>query len=136
LVVIEPAANAGRFSVEDPDGITVGTGAVASAFSGGGLGFTLADGASDFVAGDGFTITVAAGAGTYAVYDDTATNGTEVAEAILAYAADNSGSTQSVVVIERFAEVKSDQLDWGGNDSTGITNGTADLLTKNIKVRA
>lgn len=58
LRFIEPAANAGRFAVFGPDGVCIGTGTVAVAFSAGGLAFTLADGATDFVAGDGFTIDV------------------------------------------------------------------------------
>lgn len=58
LTIIEPASDAGTFEVEDPDGLVVGTGTVAVAFSAGGLAFTLADGATDFVAGDGFNITV------------------------------------------------------------------------------
>lgn len=136
LVIIEPATDAGKFQVEDPDGIIVATGAVASAFSAGGLAFTLADGSTDFAAGDGFTITVAAGAGTYAVYGNTATNGTEVALAVLAYPADDSASTQSVTVIARDAEVKADFLDWGANDAGGITAGKADLAAVGIIVRA
>ena len=63
LIVIEPGANAGVFQVIDPDGVFVGRGTVAVAFSAGGLAFTLADGATDFVAGDGFTITVTLTAG-------------------------------------------------------------------------
>lgn len=60
LAVIEPGANVGTFIVEDPDGMIVSVkGTVASAFSGGGLAFTLADGGTDFVSGDGFDITVA-----------------------------------------------------------------------------
>lgn len=62
LVIIEPGSNAGKFTLTDPDGLVVGTGTVGSAFSAGGLAFTLADGATDFVSGDGFTITVAASA--------------------------------------------------------------------------
>lgn len=53
------ATNAGKFRLEDPDGLYVGTVTVASAFSAGGLAFTLADGATDFAVGDAFTITVA-----------------------------------------------------------------------------
>jgi len=61
LVIIEPAANAGKFQVEDPDGIIIGTGTVGVEYSiGTHITFTLADGSTDFVAGDGFTITVAA----------------------------------------------------------------------------
>jgi hypothetical protein len=58
LEIVEPAANAGAFVVRDPDGILVDNGTVAVAFSAGGLAFTLADGATDFVAGDTFAITV------------------------------------------------------------------------------
>jgi hypothetical protein len=58
LTIIEPGANVGTFTVVDPDGIQIGDGVVASAFSAGGLAFTLADGATDFVAGDSFTISV------------------------------------------------------------------------------
>lgn len=59
LTIVEPGSNVGTFVVLDPDGVQIGDGAVASAFSAGGLAFTLADGATDFVAGDSFTITVA-----------------------------------------------------------------------------
>lgn len=55
---IEPAANAGRFLVTDPNGKSIGTLTVAVAFDIGGLSGTLADGATDFVAGDGFFVDV------------------------------------------------------------------------------
>lgn len=58
LVIVEPATNAGVFAVYDPDGVFVDNGNVAAAFSAGGLAFTLADGATDFAAGDSFDITV------------------------------------------------------------------------------
>lgn len=58
IVVVEPGAGVGTFIHKDPDGMIVGKGAVASAYSGGGLAFTLADGGTDFIAGDGFNITV------------------------------------------------------------------------------
>lgn len=60
VICVEPGTNVGEFTVEDPDGITVGVATVAAEFVGGGLTFTITD-ATDFVAGDGFTITVAAG---------------------------------------------------------------------------
>lgn len=62
IVVVEPGAGVGTFIHKDPDGMIVGKGAVASDYSGGGLAFTLADGGTDFAAGDGFTITVPANA--------------------------------------------------------------------------
>ena len=58
LTITESAANAGNFIVEDPNGVQVGDGTVGVAFSADGLAFTLADGATDFVAGDSFAITV------------------------------------------------------------------------------
>lgn len=58
VTVIEPGTNAGKFSVEDPDGAVIGNGTVAVAFSAGGIAFTLADGATDFIAGDAFNIDV------------------------------------------------------------------------------
>lgn len=59
LLIIEPAANAGAFALYDPDGVFVDNGNVGAAFSAGGLAFTLADGATDFVSGDTFGIAVA-----------------------------------------------------------------------------
>lgn len=58
LKIIEPAANAGTFQIVDPVTGQVSTGTVAVAHAALGLAFTLADGGTDFVAGDGFTIDV------------------------------------------------------------------------------
>lgn len=58
LQITGAASNAGSFAVYDPDGLFVDDGDVAAAFSAGGLAFTLADGATDFVVGDSFAITV------------------------------------------------------------------------------
>lgn len=57
VTMLEPGSNAGEFVVSDPDGNEIGNGTVAVAFSGGGVAFTIADGATDFAAGDQFTIT-------------------------------------------------------------------------------
>ncbi|MGQ0750601.1 MAG: major capsid protein P2 [Betaproteobacteria bacterium] len=59
ITIVEPGTNVGTFIHEDPAGTLVSArGVVASAYSGGGLAFTLADGATDFVAGDGFDLVV------------------------------------------------------------------------------
>lgn len=127
LVVVEPGSNVGTFIVEDPDGVVIGRGVVASAFSAGGLAFTLADGATDFVSGDGFDIVVGAGSGHYVAYDNTAADGTQEAAAILCYPAAISTAVQSTVAVTRLAEVKSGFLNWGGNDAAGIAAGKVDL---------
>jgi hypothetical protein len=136
LVVLDPIANAGAFQVEGPDGIVIGTGKVATAFNAGGLSFTLADGATDFIAGDGFNITVAAGTGKYKAYDDTATDGSEVAAGILFNEVDATSADQPGVAVVRAAEVASAKLVWGaGQDSTMKANGLADLAILGIIAR-
>lgn len=124
LLIVEPGTNVGTFIVEDPDGILVGTGVVASAFSKGGLSFTLADGSTDFVAGDGFTITVAAGTGKWEEYDPTNTNGSEYARGILTRDTDATSADAKITVIVRDAEYNADKLVWfsgasGGQKTTG-----------------
>lgn len=59
VLIIDPVAAAGAFSVTGPDGAVVETGTVGAPFANE-VSFTLADGAVDFIAGDRFTLTVAA----------------------------------------------------------------------------
>lgn len=54
------AVNGGTFSVTKPDSTSAGTGTVGAPFSGGGIAFTLADGATDFAMSDSWTIAVIA----------------------------------------------------------------------------
>lgn len=46
------------FTVKDPDGLVMGTGVAGTAFSAGGVTFTITAGATPMVAGDSFAITV------------------------------------------------------------------------------
>ena len=136
LNIVSPGTNVGNFIVEDPDGKFVGQGDVAAAFSAGGLAFTLADGSTDFAAGDGFDIVVAAGSGKYVPYDDDNTDGSDVATAIAYAEVDATSADVSCVVIARLAEVKLSALQWAStNDATDKANGLADLAAKNIIAR-
>jgi hypothetical protein len=91
--ITKAAANAGDFALRDPQGKVVGTGTVGVAFSQAGFAFTLADGATDFVVGDTFTIAVT-GTEKYKLQDAAATDGSDVAKAVfIADAAGNSGDT-------------------------------------------
>jgi hypothetical protein len=74
--------------------------------------------------------------GKYADYDNVASDGTQAAAGVLLYAVDATSADATGVIIDRLAEFKADALDWGGNDGTGVTAGTADLLALHIKVRA
>jgi hypothetical protein len=109
VVMIEPGTDAGKFTVEDPNGVTIGTGTVAVAFSAGGIGFTIAD-ATDFVSGDSFTITVAEGTDEYVPYDPAATNGASVAKGVLYSELVNVAAAQPAAIVARLAEVKADEL--------------------------
>lgn len=57
VVFVEPVTNLGTFVVEDPNGTVIGEGVVGTAFATQ-VSFTIADGSTDFVAGDSFTIAV------------------------------------------------------------------------------
>lgn len=74
--IVQAASNAGEFALVDPNGKIIGTGTVAVAFSQAGFAFTLADGSTDFVAGDVIPIVVT-GTVKYKLVQDTATDGTQ-----------------------------------------------------------
>lgn len=76
------AANAGNFNVISPTGALVGSGAVAVAFSQGGLAFTLADGATDFAVGDTIYISVS-GTEKVKIQKATATDGSQIPFAVV-----------------------------------------------------
>lgn len=57
--IVKAASNAGDFVLVDPAGDVIGHGTVGVAFAQAGFSFTLADGATDFVVGDSFKLTVA-----------------------------------------------------------------------------
>jgi hypothetical protein len=91
--------NGGVFKLEDPNGnivadnLTMRVGAgLATAFSVAGLEFTITDGATDFGAGDKFSLTVAAD-GDYVIYDPTGTGGAEFPRAILTVAYTATGAS-------------------------------------------
>jgi hypothetical protein len=129
LTIIEPATNAGAFIVQDPDGVDVGQGDVGTAFTGGGLSFTLADGATDFAAGDAFTIEVDAGSGKVVEHDPAGTNGSEVAAGILLGAVDATSADKAGAIIASDAEVNLGELVF----KTGMSQGDQDKAIADLK---
>lgn len=95
LKVVKAVANAGDFVVIDIHGDVMGNGSVGTAFSSGGLAFTLADGATDFAVGDMIPITVA-GTTKWKLVEATATDGSQVAAGIII--GDNTGFSRSVTL--------------------------------------
>ena len=58
ITCVEPATNGGLWTVEAPDGTTIGDAVVGTAATVGGVTFTIADGSTDFAVGDQFTVEV------------------------------------------------------------------------------
>jgi hypothetical protein len=110
--IIEAATDGGRFSVTDPRGVVIGTGEVGTAFSNQ-IAVTLADGATDFVVGDSFVVTVETSGLGYSTRDEDGTDGAAIARAVRVTALVNStksATTASAVIIARDAEVHDEQL--------------------------
>ncbi|MGE0717187.1 MAG: head decoration protein [Alphaproteobacteria bacterium] len=136
VVIIEPASNAGKFLVEDPDGIVVGTGNVAAEFVGGGLTFTIADGSQDFISGEGFNVTVAAGSGKWKAWNPANADGSQIACGVLWDAVDATGADKPAAAIVRDAEVNGAELEWfTGATDNNKTAGRASLALLGIIAR-
>lgn len=133
--VITAAANGGTFRVFDPDGFNLGEVAVGATFNND-LKFSIADGSSDFIVGDGFDITVATGSGKYAPLTLAGNNGSEKAAAILLETVDASAADKRVVLLSRHAEVVLQSLVWPVGITTAQKNAAlAALEAKGIVAR-
>lgn len=98
---VAAAVDGGTFRIEDPDGYVLGDVAVGATFADG-VKFAIADGSTDFVVGDGFDITVAAGSGKYTLSPVAAVDGSGVAVAVLLDAVDaTDADAEGVVVLAR-----------------------------------
>ena len=133
--LIAAAANAGTFRVEDPDGIVLGDVAVGGTFADD-IKFATADGATDFVVGDGFDITVAAGSMKIGKLAPAAVNGTQTALGICISRVDATSVDQKAVIVTRHAELGVAGIVW----PAGITTpqkiaATAQLEARGIVVR-
>lgn len=139
LVVVAAVVNSGIFELFDPNGAFIGQGKVATLFAGGGLSFTLADGAADFVAGDGFTITVAANADAnkYVPVNLAGVDGSQNAAAILFNSPfDVTAADTKQTVITRHAEVNGSELTYpAGATAPQIAALNAQLVLLGIIVR-
>lgn len=103
VVIIEPASNGGAFQVFRPGGELDGTGTIGVAYNGR-INFTLADGATDFAAGDRIPVTVSYAEGSRKVvrWDPTATNGAQTIVGVNCFEAIAPvGEDVEVTVLER-----------------------------------
>ncbi len=117
LTCIVAAANAGTFQVQTPKGYRLPNLEVGQAYAGDHLNITIADGATDFVVGDTFTIDVS-GDGKVVALDTGAVDGSQEAAGILtAVVTAPDGIDATGVVIVRQAIVADAALVW----PSGIT---------------
>ena len=116
--------SATAFKVSDPDDMQIGTGALGTAFSAAGLGFTLTAGGTAAVAGDTATLQVIPADDNYLPY-----TGTGTAVAILYSHLPAATGLKAAVAFTGDCEVKRSAL-------TGLTAAAEDDLKKvGIKVR-
>ena len=116
-----------KFTVEDPNGKTIGTGTLGTAFNKGGIGVTLTAGTTPAVAGDTATITVAAGSGKYIAY--TANGAAGPADAVLYNWLPAKTGDSDAVAFTNDCELNRFEL-------TGLDAAAeADLRKKGMKVR-
>jgi hypothetical protein len=101
------------------------------------LTFTIADGSTDFVAGDSFTITVAAGSGKVKQIDFAATDGADLASGLLTEdTTAPSGLDRSGVAVVRNAIVSQNGITWPGGATSDQKNAAiAQLKSLGILVR-
>jgi len=123
IVIIEPGTNVGTFEVFKPNGMLDGTGVVGAAYNGT-INFTIADGSTDFVAGDRWTVSVsyadAATAGQYKAYNQDGTDGTQVAAGVLFSAVVTAvAETRKAAAHVRQCEVRGVDLTWPGDIDAG-----------------
>jgi hypothetical protein len=129
------AANGGTFRVFDPTGDVIGDVAVGATFNDQ-LKFMIADGATDFVVGDEFDVTVSALSKTYVPLSLTATDGSQVAAGISFANVDATLADQTGTVVTRDCEVNGSELFWPTGATTAqIATGTAQLAALGIIVR-
>jgi len=116
LTCITAAVNGGTFSVVAPDGTRLGDAKVGVAYANDHLGFTIADGAADYAAGDTFTIAVAAGSGKLKIVNSANVDGSNVPYAILAADTDASAADKTCPLYKA-GEYNSNALTFGGTDT-------------------
>jgi len=137
VVCVTAAANGGTFRVEDPNGKSIGNATVGAAFDKE-IKFTIADGATDFVVGDTFTISVAADAEDYQYvpFNQDGTNGSEVPAAIAIYGVETGvGETAKITAIVRGCQANGNCIAWP-SDITAAEKANANQALEKLGIIA
>jgi hypothetical protein len=119
---ITAAANGGIFRVEDPDGNVLGDVAVGATFTDD-IKFVIADGATDFIVSDKFTVTVAAGSGKYKLSAAASVDGSQVPDLVLAETCDATDGDKTALAYARGDFVTNALTLGAGHTVASITEG-------------
>jgi len=111
---IAAASNGGTFRVMDPDGFSLGDYAVGATFAND-VKFAIADGTQDFIVGEGFDITIAAGSGQYKIVNSANVDGSAVPVAVLAQAVTVTTALPSLLYVRGM--FNENHLVFGGSDT-------------------
>ena len=131
VTCIIAATNAGTFEVVNPDGLSLGLYNVGNTFSNQ-IKFAIADGATDFVAGDIFTVTIAAGSKKLKLCDSANVDGSQNPSCILLEDVDASAGDKTVTV-GLTGEYNSNFMTFGGTDDKDTHKDSLRLLNIFIK---
>lgn len=123
------ATSATSFTVTDPNGDSMPVATVGGAYSSPRLGFTITAGGTAFVAGDTATITVPAGAGSYALAAAAATDGSQTPSAILVDGVDTTGGAITMAIYKT-GEFNVNALTFG----TGWTAASAEAPLRAVSI--
>jgi len=132
--VVAASANAITFRVTDPKGVELGegfyTGSGASATFSDRIKFAVTDGSTDFIVGDGFDVTVAAGSSKYSQLTPANLNGSQNVGGILIVAANAAAAdAQAVAIVRGPVILKYNGIVWGAGMSTDPTTLAAQKVT-------
>lgn len=118
LTCIAAATNGGTFSVVTPEGYSLPDASVGVAYASGHINFTIADGGTDFAAGDTFTIEITDGSGEVVPIDFTAVDGSQEAYGLMVDDVDATTAATGGVVIKRDAYIQSNNITWPDGATT------------------
>jgi len=121
------------WKVVTPSGVRLDDAAAGAAYESSQINFTITAGATAFVAGDVFTIAVAAGSGKVKAIDFDATDGSQIAYGIAYDDYDATSGDMDGVAIAREAVVIGDKLVWPDDAASDQkVAALAELAAKNI----
>lgn len=129
---ITAAANGGTFGVFDPNGNRLPDAVVGTPYTSPQIDFSIADGSTDFIVGDTFTIPVLAPTEKYVAVDSTAIDGSNEPEAVLVEDIDATASDK-IGVAYLTGEFQKDALIFGGTDV--LATHESAMRNKNIFVK-